>query len=370
MPEPLRIAIVGSGRSVHTQRWAGRLAERGHDVHLFTEAPEAVEGVEVHDVLGRRIPGGIGVRKLWRRAHLRRRLADLRPDAVHAHFLFPYGDWALRAGRQPLLHQAWGSDVLVIARRSPARRREAQRLLAGARAVTVNSDSLRAAVLELGVPPECVHRIGWGVDLTRFTGVRDRTLVESYGWGDRPVVLSPRLHKPLYNLDVLIRAIPLVQRSVPEAAFLLMAHGPQTPELQSLVDRLGVAGSVRFARFGESELPAAFAAADVSVSIPSSDTGRPTSLLEAMASGLPVVLSDLPATGELVGSGEGAEVVPVRDVEGTAAALVRLLRDAELRARYGVRNRAVAVEQADAARETDRAVELYRRLASEEPSEA
>jgi glycosyltransferase involved in cell wall biosynthesis len=365
VPDPLRIAIVGNGRSIHTQRWARRLAERGHEVHLFTEAPEPVEGVAVHDVLGGRIPGGIGVRKLWRRAHMRRRLADLRPHAVHAHFLFPYGDWAYRTGRQPLLHHAWGSDVLVIARRSPRRRHEAERLLAAARAVTVHSDALRAAVLDLGVPAERIHRIGWGVDLTRFTGRRDRTLVESYGWGDRLVVLSPRLHKPLYNLDVLLRAIPLVHRSVPEAAFLMMAHGPQTGELHRLAAQLGVTDSVRFARFGEPELPAAFAAADLSVSIPSSD-GGPASLLEAMASALPLVLSDLPATNELAAHGEGAEVVPLRDVEQTAAAIVRLLQDPELRARYGARNRAVAVERADAARETDRAVELYRRLAREE----
>ncbi len=85
-----------------------------------------------------------------------------------------------------------------------------------------------------------------------------------------------------------------------------------------------------------------------------------------MASALPLVLSDLPATNELAADGEGAEVVPLRDVEQTAAAIVRLLQDPELRARYGARNRAVAVERADAARETDRAVELYRRLAREE----
>ena len=53
MPDQLRVAILGSGRSLHTKRWARRLAERGHEVHIYTVFPEPVEGVHVHDVLGR-----------------------------------------------------------------------------------------------------------------------------------------------------------------------------------------------------------------------------------------------------------------------------------------------------------------------------
>jgi glycosyltransferase involved in cell wall biosynthesis len=81
-----------------------------------------------------------------------------------------------------------------------------------------------------------------------------------------------------------------------------------------------------------------------------------------MASGLPLVLSALPGIRELIDDGDGAEIVPVRDVDATAAAIVRLLEDDDLRRRYGERNRRVAVERADARRETDRCVELYRQL--------
>lgn len=362
MSEPLRIALVGPGRSIHTQRWARRLADRGHEVHLFTEAPEPVPGVEVHDILGHRIPGGIGLRKLWRRRHLRRRFEALQPDVVHAHFLFPYGEWAWRTGSRPLVLQAWGSDVLVIPERSAERREWAQRLVGGADAVTVNSRVLREAVLRLGAPSERVHEIGWGVDTQRFSGVRDRSVVDRLGLAGRPVVASPRLHKELYNLDVLMDAVPLVQRDVPDAAFLFMADGPDTEALRAQAERLGVADSVRFARFDERELPAAFAGCELSVSIPSSDSGRPSSLLEAMASALPVVVSDLPGIRELIDQGEGAEIVPLRDVQATAAAIAGLLSDDGLREQMGARNRTVVSERADAARETDRCIDLYRRL--------
>jgi glycosyltransferase involved in cell wall biosynthesis len=96
--------------------------------------------------------------------------------------------------------------------------------------------------------------------------------------------------------------------------------------------------------------------------VPSSDSGRPTSLLEAMASRLPVVLSDVPGIRELVDQGQGAEIVPVRDPGATAAAIVRLLQDPGLRESHGVRNRLVVNERANAADETEKCLALYRRL--------
>ncbi len=63
-------------------------------------------------------------------------------------------------------------------------------------------------VTALGVPDELIHRIGWGVDTrVRYTGERDRSLVDTIFPG-RPVVASPRLHKQLYNLDVIMDGDP------------------------------------------------------------------------------------------------------------------------------------------------------------------
>jgi L-malate glycosyltransferase len=360
VPEPLTVAIIGNAASLHTRRWARRLADEGHETHLLSEFRPTgpVPGVVWHDILGRRLPHGVGVRRLWRRLHLRRLVRSLDVDLVQTQFIWPYGDWALRTGFRPLVQGAWGSDVLLP---RPDRRERIGRIVRAADAVTANSDSLRRAVIGYGVDPARVHLIGWGVDTERYSGRRERSLIDTIFPG-RPVVVSPRLHKDLYNLDVLVDAIPLVQREVPDAAFLFMAYGPLTGELQARAHTLGVASSVHFQRFDEADVPLVFAGADVSVSIPSSDTGRPTSLLEAMASGLPLVLSDLPGIRELIDQGDGAELVPLRDPAATASAIARLLRDADLRRAYGERNRRMTVERADAGRETDRCIELYRRL--------
>ena len=364
MPDQLRVAILGSGRSLHTKRWARRLAERGHEVHIYTVYPEPVPGVHIHDVLGHRLPKGTGVRMLWRRRHLKKALAELDPDVVQTQNLWPSGEWAWRAGKRPLVQGVWGSDVLVIPKRDPKLKKLAQEFLNEADAITVNSDGLKKGVTDLGVPAGLVHRIGWGVDTrVRYTGERDRSLVDTIFPG-RPVVASPRLHKDLYNLDIIMAGIPQVQKAVPDAAFLFMAYGVETENLRKQAEDLGVSDSVHFRRFTEDEVPLVFAGSELTVSVPASDTGRPTSLLEAMASRLPVVLSDLPAIHELIDQDDGAEIVPLRDVDATAAATIKLLQDEGLRRRYGDRNREVVVREADATAETDRCIELYRKLAS------
>ena len=101
---------------------------------------------------------------------------------------------------------------------------------------------------------------------------------------------------------------------MPDAAFLFMAYGVETDALRRQAEELGVTDSVHFRRFTEDEVPLVFAGSELTVSVPSSDTGRPTSLLEAMAARLPVVLADLPAIHELIEQDDGAEIVPLRDV--------------------------------------------------------
>jgi L-malate glycosyltransferase len=319
-------------------------------------------GVEVVDVFGRGIPGRLGLRRQWRKRRLRTLFAQFDPDLVQSFFLWPYGEWAAQSGVRPLVQGAWGSDVLVIPQRSARRRRQIGRLLAGADAVTVNSASLADGVVALGADRARVHEIGWGVDVDAFTGRDGAAVAEELGLAGRPIVLSTRGHKPIYNLDVIVEAMPDVVRQVPDVAFLFMGHGPMTDQLRSRVAELGLLEHVRFRRFAEHELPFAFATAAVAVSVPSSDSGRPTSLLEAMASRLPVVLSDVPGIRELIDQDHGAEIVPVRDPAATAAAIVRLLGDAELRRRHGERNRSVVVERANSADETEKCLELYRRL--------
>jgi glycosyltransferase involved in cell wall biosynthesis len=141
------------------------------------------------------------------------------------------------------------------------------------------------------------------------------------------VILSFRAATDLYNLDVVLDAFCAVHRRIPDAT-LVLVHGetPLAERLRPRVDALERLGAVRrHGRVTHAAMAAHMRAATVGVSVPSSD-GSPNSVWEAMATGLPLVLSKLPQVEERVGGSGGAVFVEPR-VEAVAAALVELLED-------------------------------------------
>ena len=363
---PLRILGVGNVRSINFVRWARRLAERGHEVHLAGERPverlEDLEGIHVHHLGGVERLNRVRGLQAWVFPRAVRRLGRrLGVDLVHAHQLFPFGVGAAGSRLRPFVLSPWGTDILVQAR--TGRRADAARAaIAGADRLVLNSDANERACLELGARPETIRRIVWYAEVDRFRPDRgDPGLRQRLGWpGDTLVVLSPRALRADTNIDVVVRAFAAAAPEEPRARLLLAARRtPLRAELEALAGELGIRPLVAFHRAELDELPALYASADVLVTLARSDS-TPASLLEAMASGLPAVCGIAPSIDEWVAQDEGAELVPCRDVDAVAAALGRLLADPALRRRYGERNARVVRERiADPGQALE---ELYREL--------
>lgn len=128
----------------------------------------------------------------------------------------------------------------------------------------------------------------------------------------------------------------------PPVTLTLVGTGDAEAALQRLVTDLGLADKVCFTGFvSREDMPAIYRQADIFV-LPSQNEGMSIALLEAMASGLPVVVSDTGGTAELVSDGENGYVVPWADVPALTDVLARLVRDVELRQRMGDLNRQIA----------------------------
>jgi glycosyltransferase involved in cell wall biosynthesis len=350
--ERLRILGVGPGRSINFLRWAWRLEERGHEVHVastqLTDRPGELDGIHAHDAgslgLATRLPV---VRRHAIGPAVGRLARALEVDLVHGHYLLPFGYWAAQSGVHPLVMSPWGTDILIHAQRPGRGNERARAALAAADFLVTNSLANEQASAALGADPQRMRRIVWYADVDRFAPkLADPDLRRRLGWPDDAwVALSLRNHRPDMNLDVVARAFARVARETPQAR-LVMAARPSLAgtEIEQLVAELGVADRVHLTSLGRDELPALVATCDTLVSVTSSDS-TPASLLEGMASGLPVVAAAAPSIDEWVTQGDGAELVAPRDEEATAAALLRLLRDPELAARYGERNERVARER-------------------------
>lgn len=159
------------------------------------------------------------------------------------------------------------------------------------------------------------------------------------------------------GLDVLLAAWARVVAMLPGWRLAIVGGGPLAGELQALAAKLDIADSVDF--IGQVSDPFPLLRGAELFVLTSRFEGTPNALLEAMACGLPAIVSDAsPGPCELIGPDESAGlIVPVEDAHATAEAILRLARDEALRRRLGLGARERA-----RAHETDRAIEVWLRL--------
>lgn len=217
--------------------------------------------------------------------------------------------------------------------------------------------------LDLGVPKERMHRIASGVDNVHFAPGPSKAEV-ALPSGPR-VVFTGRLH-PQKNLDVLVDAWPAVARAT-GACLVLVGQGPERDRLESKARALGIGDRVCFT--GAVADPAEMLrAADLFV-LPSVAEGMSNSLLEAMATALPCVASDIGGNQDLLGPDGTGVLVSGGTAERWGEALIDLLGDPDRRRRLGSMARQRVEKEFALDRIVARYVDLYRRILARKAQE-
>uniref|UniRef100_UPI003D8A25DF glycosyltransferase family 4 protein n=1 Tax=Gordonia sp. B7-2 TaxID=3420932 RepID=UPI003D8A25DF len=192
-----------------------------------------------------------------------------------------------------------------------------------------------------------------GVDVERFTpNAERRTEIRSrLGLGDRPTILCLSRLVPRKGQDTLIRALPLIRRTVPDAVLVIVGGGPYADKLHQLADESGVADHVVFTGGVASEdLPAYHNVADV-FAMPARTRGGGLDVeglgivyLEASACEVPVVAGQSGGAPETVVEGVTGTVVDGTDVDAVAMAILSILGDRAAAAEMGRQARRFVVE--------------------------
>jgi len=238
-------------------------------------------------------------------------------------FYFPFS----HAKKQVVENQ--GSDVIITADIYPMFKlfyRFFYRFVDG---VIQDSELSQRNGLRLGAPYQNNEIIEIGIDFHVFNpsvkygkARKDLGLLKI----DK-MIFSSRGFKSLYNLDIVLKAIPSVISSEKHAKFVFASHIPGFMEKYgSLITQLGIEDNVIFAgQLNNTEtMPFFCKDADVVISVPSSDSS-PSSVYEAMACKTPVITSDLPWYKGKLDEDRDMVVVPVRNVEKLAQAIIQVL---------------------------------------------
>ena len=191
-----------------------------------------------------------------------------------------------------------------------------------------------------------LHRLAPGVDAESFRPGLGESVRSALGLTDRPVVVCVSRLMPRKGQDMLIRALPHVQRQVPDAALLLVGGGPHRAVLTKLAESSGVASSVVFAgSVPWQQLPAYYGAGDV-FAMPCRTRlggldveGLGIVFLEAAACGLPVVAGESGGASDAVVAGRTGCVVDGGSVDAVAIAVTDLLVERGKAAEMGARGR-------------------------------
>lgn len=376
----MRIFYLADGRYIHAHRWLRYFSERGHEMHLLSFAPMTKEHVAAVEEAGGRYHGELGgfhLKRFWLTAgdvlSLRRLLRREQVDILHCHFLGRNAWFAALSRFHPFVITVMGGDVCGPDWEPADDLRErvlTPYALREADLITCWSQQLTGPVRRYARPETPVEVIHGGVDLRRFSpGAKPDYLLERWNLpASAKVILSPRLMRPLYNLDRVAEAANEVCAQDPDAHFLFAflpeakdaayeARVRETAASGPAADRVRFIGGIP-----HEEMADHYRLADVTVSVPSTD-GTPMSVLESMACATPVVVSRIPDYDpHYIEPGRTVLAAKVDSPGELAAALLRLLREPALAAGLAAEARRRVEEEGSYEAQMSRMEELYRGL--------
>jgi glycosyltransferase involved in cell wall biosynthesis len=252
-----------------------------------------------------------------------------RADVVH---LFANSGWAWhlfaapaiavsRLRRRPIIVNYRGGGAEEFMEHAPS---WVARTLKTVDSLVVPSGFLRSVFERYGIAARIIPNI---IDLRRF-----HPATEARGPRAPHIVVTRNL-EAIYDVATAIRALSLLRRQLPDARLTVAGSGPELASLQKLVASLNLVEAVRFAgRMDNAAIAELYRSADAMLN-PSRVDNMPISVLEAFASAVPVVSTNVGGVPFIAQDGRNALLVPPDSPEDCAAALLRVLTDAALGAK-------------------------------------
>lgn len=356
----MKILYFTLGYSTHDHRFLSAMTSGGHDVYFVQ-----LEGNR-RQVEDRPVPEGVHI-LLWKGGKrpfqwrdlpglildFKRLIREIKPDLIHAGPIQTCAFIAVLTGFRPILTMSWGFDLMDDVHRNRWWEWATRYTLKRSTYFISDANVTRDKAVAYGMNPERTVVFPWGVDLQQFA---PSTV---HGPSSNFTLFCNRSWEPRYGVDVLAKAFVKVTASRPEVGLILLGGGSQAANLRQILTSGGVMEQVHFGgQVSQKELAGWYHQADLYIS-PSHVDGSSVSLMEALACGLPCLVSDIPANKEWVTEGENGWLFRDGNVDDLAAKILQAVEKREALAQIGRNSRSVAEARADWKKNTDTLMRTY-----------
>ena len=357
----LKILYFSRDFSVHDERFLNALAKAGQEVYFLRLEKRGYTQPQGNGITDDSLPPGVtpiawdGSQAIYSDnlmplllADLKRVIGQVQPDLIQAGPLHLCAYLVARCGFQPLVSMSWGYDLLYEAPRSAQARQAIRYTLENSAALVGDCNTIRQLAISYGLPDERIVTFPWGIDLEHFCPAAAPVQVDqAVSLTKEFVLLSTRGWEPIYGAEEIARAFVQAASCYPELRLVMLGSGSQGALIQKILSDGGVLDKVKFpGQVDQTRLPGYYRSADLYLSASHSD-GASISLLEALACGKPVIVSDIPGNREWVEPGNQGWLYPEGNADGLAEAILTAINQREKLPELGRAARRLAEQRAD-----------------------
>jgi glycosyltransferase involved in cell wall biosynthesis len=283
----------------------------------------------------------------------------LKTDIVHAGPIQTCAFIAVLSGFRPILTKSWGYDLVKDADSSKWMQWVTRYTLKRSAFFTSDANVTRDKAVAFGMKLENIVVFPWGVNVERFHPQKVSGQKSKVKGRKSITLFCSRTWEAIYGVDVLAKAFVKVASVNPDVNLILLGGGSQGPRIRQILMSGGVMERVHFGgQVGQRDLPRWYRMADIYIS-PSHVDGSSVSLLEALACGMPCLVSDIAGNKEWVEEGVNGWLFRDGDVDDLAEKILLAIKGRQSWRRIGKAARKTAEERADWKKNFGKLLEAY-----------
>lgn len=340
----MKILIIANASSIHTTRWVDFFIKAGHVVHLisYIKLEKSIEGLYFH-----KLPNFFSNLYLdsfiWQ-VHIHIIILKIKPELIHAIYVSKFGWQIIPVIKRPIIISGLGHDILVLPKTNFVFYILTKLALKKADAIYAVSKHIKNVIISsFYIPSEKIRYFPLGVNINRFFPKSMQEEKSSHVI----IIFSNRGLRDEYDPITIIDAITILSKQCSEIMVFLKGNGPERENVVNYVKQKGMEFLIQFRdRTEYSQVPDDYRNADIFISAAKSD-GTPVSMLEAMASGLACIMTNVGGVPEWIQDGYNGLLFPPGRSDILAEKILFLINNPDERVRMGREARKTVVERGD-----------------------